>query len=159
MKRKREIIILIVIATVLIVNGNTQADFTFGTPIPVPNINSKYMDGGPRISSDDLTLFFVSNRPGGEGNWDLWVSTRANKDDSWGEPENFGPIINTPFDDAGPSITTKCNDKRSVRVWRDSVGGKGIAIGVVSDQTAARVEHGDAPPEPSHVGSLDDVIA
>jgi Tol biopolymer transport system component len=107
MKRKREFIILIVIATVLIVNRNIKGDFTFGTPIPVPNINSEYVDGGPRISSDDLTLFFVSSKPGwDDDDWDLWVTTRADKDDSWGEPENLGPIINTPFEDGGPSIST-----------------------------------------------------
>ena len=79
MKQKREIIILIFITTVLIINGNTKADFSFGTPIPVPNINSKYVDGGPRISSDNLTLFFVSSRPGWE-------------EDDWDRSQSYGNL-------------------------------------------------------------------
>jgi len=85
-----------------------KADFNFGTPTLVPNVNSKYVDCLPRISSDDLTLFFTSSRrPGWEyDDWDIWVSTRANKDDSWGEPEKLGPIINTSVVDGCPSIST-----------------------------------------------------
>ena len=79
MKRKRGIIILIVIATVLIVNRNTKADFTFGTPIPVPNLSSQYDECTPSISADGLELFFCgwrNNRPGGHGEADIWVTTR-----------------------------------------------------------------------------------
>ena len=107
MKRKREIIVLAFITAVMLSTGNTKADFTFGTPVPVPNINSEYLDGGPRISADDLTLFFVSSKPGlGEDDWDLWVSTRTNKGESWGEPQNLGPNVNSSVLDGGPSIST-----------------------------------------------------
>ncbi|MFC1766444.1 hypothetical protein ACFL6U_30740, partial [Planctomycetota bacterium] len=39
---------------------------------------------------------FESDRPGGEGTYDIWVSTRANKEDDWGAPTNLGAPINTP---------------------------------------------------------------
>ena len=120
MKRKREIIVLAFIAAVMLSTGNTKADFTFGTPVPVPNINSEYLDGGPRISADDLSLFFGSGRPGGEGHWDLWVSTRTNRDDSWGEPENLGPTVNSSAEDAGPSIST---DGLSLYFYSERSGG------------------------------------
>ena len=60
-----------------------------------PIVNSSSRENGPDISSDGLTLFFDSDRPGGYGGHDIWVTRRATTDDPWGEPENLGPIINT----------------------------------------------------------------
>ena len=48
---------------------------------PGAPINTVHRDSGPGISSDGLTLFFDSDRPGGEGGPDLWVTTRQTVDD------------------------------------------------------------------------------
>jgi len=58
-------------------------------------INTASIDARPSISPDGLLLFFDSNRPGGFGNFDLYVTRRATLSDPWGEPMNLGPIINT----------------------------------------------------------------
>ena len=60
-----------------------------------PVVNSPSGDALPCFSPDGLELYFTSNRPGGFGDWDIWVSRRAIKDDSWGEPANLGPIVNS----------------------------------------------------------------
>jgi serine/threonine protein kinase/Tol biopolymer transport system component len=89
--------------------GYTQVDFTFGTPLPVPNVSSEYDEGAPRISADGLSLYFngwLNNRPGGYGGADIWVSTRATTDDDWGTPVNLGPTVNSPSLDASPCIST-----------------------------------------------------
>lgn len=65
-------------------------------------INSISWDTQPSISSDGMKLYFVSNRPGGIGNSDIWVSTLQN--DSWGTPVNLGEPINTPADEYSPFI-------------------------------------------------------
>jgi Tol biopolymer transport system component len=59
----------------------------------------------PEISSDGLTLFFVSDRPGGSGSYDIWFTKRATTDGSWGKPVNLGPTINSPVSDGGPSLS------------------------------------------------------
>jgi hypothetical protein len=106
-KIMKKIISLSMILILCIAVEVVKADFTFGPPIPVPNVNSKYVDGGPRISADNLTLFFVSSRPGwGEDDWDLWVSTRAHSRESWTEPQNLGSTVNSSVLDGGPSIST-----------------------------------------------------
>jgi len=46
-------------------------------------VNSSAEDLAPSISSDGLSLFFHSNRSGGRGSLDLWVSTRATPEDVW----------------------------------------------------------------------------
>jgi len=65
-----------------------------------PAINTEFNDFGPSISSDGLSLYFQSSRPGGFGRADIYVSQRASGDDPWGPPEDLGPIVNA----TGPSI-------------------------------------------------------
>ena len=62
-------------------------------------VNSAFLDGRPSISPDGLLLFFDSERPGGFGSLDLYVTRRATLSDSWGEPINLGPPINTEVDE------------------------------------------------------------
>ncbi|MFC1634408.1 hypothetical protein ACFL5Z_06160, partial [Planctomycetota bacterium] len=69
-----------------------------------PN-NSPWWDGDPEISPDGLTLFFSSWRPGGYGENDLYVTTRATRDDDWGPAVNLGPTINSADSDADPSLS------------------------------------------------------
>jgi peptidoglycan-associated lipoprotein len=58
----------------------------------------------PSISNDELTLYFVSNMPGGYGGNDIWKITRTSASDNWGEPVNMGPDINTKGNEMFPFI-------------------------------------------------------
>jgi len=58
----------------------------------------------PAISPDELTLYFVSDMPGGQGGKDIWKVTRATVNDNWGRPENLGPTINTTNDEMFPYV-------------------------------------------------------
>jgi Tol biopolymer transport system component len=60
-----------------------------------PIVNSPKSEYFLNISPDGLILFFVSRRPGGYGERDIWVTTRAKKEDDWGIPVNVGPSINS----------------------------------------------------------------
>lgn len=66
-------------------------------------INSKSWDTQPNISSDGKTIIFTSSRKGGFGGSDLWYSIK-NADNTWSNPVNMGPIINTPKDEASPFL-------------------------------------------------------
>jgi hypothetical protein len=70
-----------------------------------PTVNSSYFDCSACLSSDDLELYFASNRPGGEGGSDLWITNRPTRFDPWDSPENLGPTINTSNRDDTPWIT------------------------------------------------------
>jgi outer membrane protein OmpA-like peptidoglycan-associated protein len=67
-----------------------------------PPINTPGWESQPSISADGRTLYFVSNRKGGYGGYDIWKSTLTPK--GWGEPVNMGPNINTTFDEQSPFI-------------------------------------------------------
>ena len=60
--------------------------------------------GQPTLSSDELTLYFSSNRKGGAGGKDLWVSVRTSKNIPFGHPVNLGPNINTKGDEMFPFL-------------------------------------------------------
>jgi outer membrane protein OmpA-like peptidoglycan-associated protein/tetratricopeptide (TPR) repeat protein len=66
-------------------------------------INTDYWESQPSISPDGSTLYFVSNRPGGIGGYDIWKSNLTNEG-KWMEPVNLGPQINTPYDENTPFI-------------------------------------------------------
>jgi hypothetical protein len=70
-----------------------------------PIVNSSVNDQAPVISPDGLSLYFGSQRPGGFGGVDIYVSQRASVLDPWGPPQNLGPNINTPFIDNGPALS------------------------------------------------------
>jgi hypothetical protein len=97
MKTLKMFYILILITSLF--NGIAMADFIFGVPMKVPNVNSDYSDSYPQISRDGLELYFTSNR---DGNEDIWISRRPTINDPWGEPVKF----DTPLDIVGrPSIS------------------------------------------------------
>lgn len=58
----------------------------------------------PAISNDNLTLYFSSNMPGGEGGYDLWMAKRNTQDEEFGTPINLGKVINTPGRENFPTI-------------------------------------------------------
>jgi N-acetylneuraminic acid mutarotase len=80
-------------------------DGTFGTAVPVSELNSGFRDTRTAIRSDGLEFFLTSSRPGGLGALDLWVSTRETTSDAWSAPVNLGPTINTAFNDGAPALS------------------------------------------------------
>ncbi len=64
-------------------------------------VNSIYWESHGFITPDGQTMYFSSNRPGGEGEMDIWISRKA-ADGSWEQPLNCGNVINTPYDEDTP---------------------------------------------------------
>jgi len=87
-----------------------------------PTVNTQYHEDWCHISSDCLSLFFDSDRPGEHGGWDIWVTTRSTASDPWGEPVNLGPPVNGPFNDGEPSVSV---DGRIVFLTSNRPGGSG----------------------------------
>ncbi len=83
-----------------------RADFTFGTPTNLgPTVNSSADDQNAAISPDGLELYYSSMRPGGPGNCDLWVTTRATKEDDWRTPVNLGSTVNSSSWEYSPDLS------------------------------------------------------
>jgi len=66
-------------------------------------INSPRWESQPSISWNGNAIYFTSNRKGGPGQKDIYVSYRKS-DGTWGKPVNLGDVINTPDDEQSPFI-------------------------------------------------------
>jgi OOP family OmpA-OmpF porin len=61
-----------------------------------PDVNTEYTEMAPFIAADGVTLYFSSNRPGGYGNNDIYMTKRLDSTwKSWSKPVNLGPSVNT----------------------------------------------------------------
>jgi hypothetical protein len=88
------------------VTTRATKDDAWASPVNLGStVNSSYQDITPGISADELELFFTSNRPGGLGNQDMWVSRRGTKDDPWDTSVNLGPIVNSSANEHDASIS------------------------------------------------------
>ena len=67
------------------------------------NINSRAWESQPSLSADGRTLYFVSDRKGGMGRRDIYVTQRQ-PDGEWAPAQNLGGEINTPRDEVSPFI-------------------------------------------------------
>jgi WD40-like Beta Propeller Repeat len=70
-----------------------------------PPVSTPANDACPHIAKDDLTLYFFSNRAGGQGLGDLYVTHRDSVFDPWDTPQNLGPTINGPSQEFCPATT------------------------------------------------------
>jgi outer membrane protein OmpA-like peptidoglycan-associated protein len=68
------------------------------------NINTKFWESHASISPDGQSLFFTSNKKGGYGEMDIYVS-RKDENGEWGVAMNLGPAINTELNEDHPFLS------------------------------------------------------
>ena len=88
--------------------SHLQKDGTWShaTKLPAP-INTDSDERSAFLHPDMRTLYFSSERPGGFGSLDVYVSTRIGEGwDKWTEPENLGEAVNSSKTDWGFKVTT-----------------------------------------------------
>ena len=100
-----------------------KADFIWGTPTNLgPTVNSSRDDFGPEISADGLVMYIGTDRPGGLGDTDVWVSTRQTKNDEWDSPVHLEGPLNTSYSIWEVSLTADglqlyCSDGPFSATW------------------------------------------
>jgi Tol biopolymer transport system component len=80
----------------------------FSTPVSAetgsdPSLNTAFNDGCPILSPDGLSLYMATNRPGGPGGLDIWVSHRATTTSGWEAPEPLPAPVNTADNEYCPT--------------------------------------------------------
>ena len=83
---------------------STRSGSSWGDPVMVEITSIDTLDviGHPTLSSDELSIYFASERSNGMGGKDLWVATRESTTEKFGRPINLGAEINTEGDELYP---------------------------------------------------------
>ena len=86
------------------------------------NINTKYYESHAAVSADGKRLYFTSNREGGQGELDIYVSEIDAAGD-WGIPVNLGSNVNTSYNEDNPFITLNDSLLYFCSEGHNSIGG------------------------------------
>ncbi len=105
-----------------IYTSTLQVDGTFSPGQLVTELSSVGRDTRTSISRNGLEMFITSNRPGGLGGLDVWVSTRASTGDTWSAPFNLGAPVNSTDNDGAPALSF---DGRTLYFYSLRPGGYG----------------------------------
>lgn len=106
------------------VSRRPSRESPWGAPDRLPDtVNSAFNDRAATLSPDGHWLFFASDRPGGQGGFDIWASRRRHVHDDfgWQPAVNLGAPVNTSATESGPTF------------WKDEEAGS-IAMYFVSSR-------------------------
>lgn len=110
----------------------------------MPFNSDEYSTGHPALSRDGKVLYFVSDRPGGKGGTDVYVSTLENK--TWSAPRNLGAPINTKGDEMFPFLDEIGNLYFASNGQPGGLGGLDIYFApLAGGGNAPAIVHLDAP--------------
>ncbi len=104
-------------------------------------INTKdYHESSACFSPDERTLYFVSDRPGGFGEHDIYKST-LNRNGQWMKPINLGPTINTKYDEDGAFLHPDGKTLYFSSNGHNTMGGYDIFKSVLENGTWTKPEN------------------
>ena len=116
----------------------------WGAPVNLGSaINTTASEQHPAISKDGLTLYFSSDRPGGQGGLDLWVAHRESEEASWGTPVNLSAPINSAGAEFAPAFSP---DGHKLYYHSDRPGGFGLLDLYVCTRTHTDDDQDWGPP-------------
>ena len=99
--------------------------------LPKP-INTTYNETHGTFADEGRTIYFVSDRPGGLGGKDIYVSRKLPTGE-WGKPQNLGAVVNTPEDEASPFIHSDGKTLYFASEGHNSMGGYDVFYSVRND--------------------------
>jgi WD40-like Beta Propeller Repeat len=135
----------IVLSAIVICPAQAQQFSDWSPPVSLGAvINSAGNEAGSSISKDGLSFYFQSDRPGGLGLADIYVSRRASINDPWGPPQNLGPVVNST---ASEQMAWISPGGRRLYFASDRAGGMGGLDLYVSRRRNKHDDLGWGPPE------------
>lgn len=103
----------------------------YSYPRKLAGINTRYDETTPYFAPDGKAFYFTSNRPGGMGGTDIYMTRRTSYSiDKWEKPVNLGPTINSKHNESYPYIS---RDGSSILFTTDRDGTSDIFYGVVQN--------------------------
>ncbi len=127
-----------------------QKDGSWSKPMNIgAEVNTKFTETTPFLAPDGATLYFSSDRDGGQGSNDIYVCKRVDKTwKHWSKPVNLGPSVNTDGYDAYYTLGAS-GDYAYLTTFKNTIGkGDIVRVKLTDDQPTNR---------PGKVGGSDDL--
>lgn len=106
---------------------------TWSDPVKLDgDMNSPYWETHVTVSPDGKTMYFVSDRPGGEGARDIYRCVKL-PNDEWSKALNLGATINTEYDEDSPFLSADGKTLYFASTGHDSMGGFDIFYTTLGD--------------------------
>jgi WD40-like Beta Propeller Repeat len=116
----------------------------FGPAVAAAGLNDAAAnDIQPNVRKDGLEVVFSSNRGGGAGAQDIWVSTRRKTRDPWSTPVNVGSNVNTNASETRPSLSWRADQLLFGRQAPNYAGEGGAGATDIYVSTREKVEGDD----------------
>jgi hypothetical protein len=129
---------------------SAAASIEAAPPGAAAGFNTPALEGCPFISRDGKRFYIASNRDGGLGGLDIWLSTRESARDPWGEPVNLGEPVNSGVDDFCPTLARDGHTFYFVSRRQEGVAGVDFCGG--SDMYVTRIRADGEYEEPANLG-------
>jgi Tol biopolymer transport system component len=107
--------------TEIVVAARSDPQAAFSAPAAVQGVNSSVVDDNPAVTADERVIVFSSERPGGQGDKDIWYAVSASDTDDFSSPKPV-PAVNSANDDSELYITP---DGCELYFASDRPGGQG----------------------------------
>ena len=111
----------------LLVSTRANANALWGMPVNLgTNINTSGGELCPTVIPGGLAMYFISDKPGGCGGNDIYVSQRMNNQGEWGPAVNLGCQLNSPQSEMSPSVFTDAGGTTYLYFSSNRPGGPGM---------------------------------
>lgn len=128
--------------------GGTSQWTAFSPPTLINEVTTSALDNAPTLSPDELTMIIHSNRAGGLGQRDLWMSTRSSRLDAFSTPVNM-QTVNSSANEFGPSLSF---DQLELYFGSSRPGGRG-GYDIWKARRSSIADDFDAPTHLANVNS------
>ena len=105
----------------------------WGKPKAIKGINTQYHESSACFSSDQNSIYFISNRPGGYGGKDIYVSKKQD-DGIWSEPKNLGDVVNSKYDETTVFVNPIKDEIYFSSKGHNSMGGYDVFNAKINDK-------------------------
>ncbi|MBL8002016.1 MAG: PD40 domain-containing protein [Flavobacteriales bacterium] len=86
------------------------------------DVNTKSWETHCALTADGSTLYFISDRKGGQGGRDIYRVVKL-PNGEWSKAQNIGPVLNTPYDEDGVFIHPNGRTMYFSSTGHNSMGG------------------------------------
>ncbi len=109
-------------------NSQFKKDY-WEKPGKMKRINKgKYRESSVSVTKDSMTIYFISDRNGGQGRQDIWMSQKTIDGSKWQKPLNLGYVVNSKYDEETVEISSDGKNLYFSSKGHNTIGGYDVFV-------------------------------